>query len=84
MGLDAAHQPTGRPAALRERELVFHGNLDLGNTVCIQLRPQTTELGGLCHHSVLQRQSDGACIARVVTRNLAPVYADAVLGRLCR
>lgn len=73
-------QPPGRPAALRERELVFFGNLDLGDSVKIQLQPQAGDHGGLCHQSVLQRQSDGVCIARVVTRKLAPVYADEMLG----
>lgn len=77
-------QPPGRPAALRERELVFFGNLDLGDSVCIQLQPRAADEGGLCHNSVLQRRSDGTCIARVVTRKLAPVYADAVQAPLCR
>jgi probable biosynthetic protein (TIGR04099 family) len=68
-------QPPGRPAALRERELVFHGNLDLGDSVRIQLQPQAADQGMLCHHSTLQRTSDGALIAQVFTRKLAPVYA---------
>lgn len=75
-------QPPGRPATLRERELVFHGNLDLGDTVRIQLQPQAADQGVLCHHSVLQRESDGVCIARVATRKSAPVYADAVKAAL--
>ena len=76
-------QPPGRPTALRERELVFYGNVDLGDTVRIQLQPQAADQGGLYHGSVLQRQSDGVCIARVFTRKLAPVYADEVKGRIC-
>jgi probable biosynthetic protein (TIGR04099 family) len=73
-------QPPGRPTALRERELVFHGNVDMGDSVRIQLHAQAAEHGALRHHSTLQRQSDGACIARVFTRKLAPVYADEVRG----
>lgn len=68
-------QPPGRPAALRERELVFFGNLDLGGSVRIQLQPQAADQGMLLHHSTLQRKSDGALIAQVFTRKLAPVYA---------
>jgi len=69
-------QPPGRPTALRERELVFYGNVDMGDSVRIQLQAQAAEHGALCHRSTLQRQSDGVCIARVFTRKLAPVYAD--------
>ena len=68
-------QPPGRPAALRERELVFHGNLDLGDSVRIQLQPQAADQGMLHHHSTLQRKSDAALIAQVFTRKLAPMYA---------
>ncbi|MEO5795575.1 MAG: Pnap_2097 family protein [Rhodoferax sp.] len=75
-------QPPGRPAALREREMVFFGNLDLGDSVQIQLQPQVADEGLLCHSSVLQRQSDGVCIARVVTRKLAPVYANEMQAAL--
>ena len=66
--------PPGRPAAVLERELVFYGNLNLGDSVRTRLRLHAADDGQLCHRSVLQRNSDGALIAEVFTRKLAPVY----------
>lgn len=52
-----------RPTALREREMVFYGNLDLGDAVHTSLHGEL-----LHHHSTLCRSSDGLRIAEVFTR----------------
>lgn len=52
-----------RPAMLREREMVFYGNLDLGDAVHTGLHGEL-----LNHHSTLCRGSDGLRIAEVFTR----------------
>jgi probable biosynthetic protein (TIGR04099 family) len=57
---------TSRPAALREREMVFYGNLDLGDAVHTGLHGNLLE-----HHSILCRGSDGRRIAEVFTRKQA-------------
>lgn len=64
---------TGRPApaALLERELVFYGNLDLGDSVRTCLRVHAAHNGQLAHYSELQRGSDGTRIAEVFTRKQA-------------
>ncbi|WP_367846213.1 Pnap_2097 family protein [Rhodoferax sp. WC2427] len=56
-----------RPAALREREMVFYGNLDLGDAVHTGLHGALLD-----HHSVLRRGSDGQRIGEVFTRKQAP------------
>jgi probable biosynthetic protein (TIGR04099 family) len=55
-----------RPAMLREREMVFYGNLDLGDAVHTGLHGEL-----LKHHSTLCRSSDGLRIAEVFTRKQA-------------
>nr|WP_315235924.1 Pnap_2097 family protein [uncultured Albidiferax sp.] len=60
------HSP--RPAQLRERELVFYGNLDIGDAVHTQLQIDARPEGLLAHHSLLRRGSDGMRIAEVFTR----------------
>ncbi|SDP40153.1 probable biosynthetic protein, Pnap_2097 family [Rhodoferax sp. OV413] len=57
-----------RPARLRERELVFYGNLDIGDCVHTQLQRDAGPEGLLAHHSLLRRGSDGVCIAEIFTR----------------
>ncbi len=69
-------QPPGRPATLLERELVFYGNLNLGDGVRTGLVPQACGNGQLAHHSRLCRDSDGSRIADVFTRKLAPRRLD--------
>lgn len=55
-----------RPAALREREMVFYGNLNMGDTIHTGLHGEQ-----LKHHSTICRGSDGAQIAEVYTRRQA-------------
>lgn len=57
---------TSRPAALRERKMVFYGNLDMGDAVHTGLHGEL-----LNHHSTLCRGSDGLRIAEVFTRKQA-------------
>ncbi|BDT67724.1 hypothetical protein os1_19020 [Comamonadaceae bacterium OS-1] len=57
---------TSRPAVLREREMVFYGNLDLGDAVHTGLHGAPLD-----HHSILCRGSDGLRIAEVFTRKQA-------------
>ncbi|WP_394790940.1 Pnap_2097 family protein [Rhodoferax sp.] len=65
---EGAYLQSPRPALLRERELVFYGNLDIGDSVRTQLRRDAGPAGQLAHHSLLHRGSDGICIAEVFTR----------------
>ena len=60
-----------RPARLLERELVFYGNLDLGDSVRTGLRVHAAHNGQLAHYSELRRGSDGMRIAEVFTRKAA-------------
>lgn len=66
------------PAALRERELVFHGNLDMGDCVHTALQAGTPGNGQLGHTSTLRRGSDGMRIAEVFTRKQAAYQALAL------
>lgn len=61
----------GRPARLLERELVFYGNLDLGDSVRTGLWVHAAHNGQLAHYSELRRGSDGMRIAEVFTRKEA-------------
>lgn len=62
---------SGRPARLLERELVFYGNLNLGDGVRTGLRIHAAHEGQLAHYSELRRNSDGMRIAEVFTRKAA-------------
>lgn len=67
-----------RPAQLRERELVFYGNLDIGDSIRIDLRNSPLREGQFTHHSMLRRASDGMRIAEVFTRKHAACQALAL------
>ena len=69
---------TSRPAQLRERELVFYGNLDIGDSIRIDLRSGPLREGQFAHYSVLRRASDGMRIAEVFTRKHAACQALAL------
>ena len=69
---------TTRPAQLRERELVFYGNLDIGDSIRIDLRSGPSREGQFAHCSVLRRGSDGMRIAEVFTRKQATCQALAL------
>lgn len=56
------------PAHLRERELVFYGNLDIGDSIRSDLRAAPACAGQFVHCSVLQRGSDGLRMAEIFTR----------------
>ncbi len=56
------------PAHLRERELVFYGNLDIGDSIRSDLRAAPACAGQFAHCSVLQRGSDGLRMAEIFTR----------------
>nr|WP_315430632.1 Pnap_2097 family protein [uncultured Albidiferax sp.] len=69
---------SSRPAQLRERELVFYGNLDVGDTVHTQLQADAGPEDQLAHRSLLRRGSDGMRIAEVFTRKKAACEALAL------
>lgn len=49
------------------REMVFKGNLNLGDAMHTQMRVQRLDDGQLSHQCSLYRQSDGALVAKVST-----------------
>lgn len=67
-------QPPGRPAAIIEREMVFYGNMNLGDSVRTRLGICDSDGRHLTHHCELRRGCDNARIAEVYTRKLAPLY----------
>lgn len=69
-------QPPGRPAAIIEREMVFYGNMNLGDSVRTSLGVHDSGGMHLSHRSELRRGSDNARIAEVYTRKLIPLYAQ--------
>lgn len=60
----------GRPAAIVEREMVFYGNMNLGDSVYTRLEVHDSNGIHLNHRSELRRGCDNACIAEVFTRKL--------------
>lgn len=73
---DWMHSP--RPAQLRERELVFYGNLDIGDSLRCDLHASPLCEGQLAHSARLQRGSDGMCLAEVFTRKQLACQAQAL------
>lgn len=54
--------------ASSERHLLFHGNLDIGDAVAVQLADFERRPGQLHHHAQIVRKDDQKVIADVVTR----------------
>ncbi|WP_407972871.1 Pnap_2097 family protein [Burkholderia pyrrocinia] len=53
---------------LAARQLYFHGNLDIGDSLTVRFARARTDAGGLLHWSEIVRDSDGAKIADVITQ----------------
>ncbi|MEG1766859.1 MAG: hypothetical protein RR311_00190 [Comamonas sp.] len=73
---DWMHNP--HPAHLRERELVFYGNLDIGDAIRCELRAGPAAAGQFTHASVFLRGCDGMRLAEVFTRKQLARTAQAL------
>ncbi|MEP9375144.1 Pnap_2097 family protein [Aquabacter sp. CN5-332] len=61
------HPARARDAVTLERTIAYHGNIDMGEAVRVTMAEAPAVPGRWLTHAVLNRESDGACLARIKT-----------------
>ncbi|WP_038361162.1 Pnap_2097 family protein [Bosea sp. 117] len=57
-----------QPRSTSARDIVYHGNVEIGDRIVVELKAQRAERDGLSHWCQLRRLADGALLADVFTR----------------
>jgi probable biosynthetic protein (TIGR04099 family) len=60
-------RPIDPRAATRQRDIVYHGNIEPGDRVAVVLRAQRRRDGVICHWCAIEREADAAPLADVFT-----------------
>jgi len=59
-----------QPLSTTARDIVYYGNVEIGDRVVVELKAHHSDEGGLSHWCRLRREIDGSLLADVFTRRL--------------